>query len=91
MTRKIYWTCCGRRSNAVRSRGGQRAKLVHSVEDFRIADWTTDLDDDYRCLSGILDRVEGIGPDDDDKLRELKRFLARRGCQGGKGADLLRG
>ena len=64
--------------------GGQRARLVHSIKDFRIADWTADLDDDYQCLGGILTRVEGIGPDDDDKLRALKRFLARRDAKAGK-------
>ena len=64
--------------------GGQRAKLVHSVEDFRIEDRTTDLDEDYRCLSGILTRVEIIGPDDDDKLQALKRLLARRDVKAGK-------
>ena len=64
--------------------GGQRARLVHSVEDFKITDWTADLDDDFRCLSGILDRVKFIGPDDDDKLRALKRFLARRDVKAGK-------
>ena len=63
---------------------GQRAKLVHSVEDFNIDDWTADLDDDHRCLSGILSRVEGIGPEDDDKLRALRQFLARREVKGGK-------
>lgn len=64
--------------------GGQRPKLIHSVQDFKIADWTADLDEDYQCLSGILDRVEVIGPDDDDKLRVLKRFLARRDVKAGK-------
>ena len=55
--------------------GGQREKLVHSVKDFRIGDWTADLDADYECLGGILSQVEGIGPEDDDKLQGLKRFL----------------
>ena len=64
--------------------GGQRAKLVHSVEDFKIDDWTADLDVDYQCLNGILTRVEVIGPDDDDKLQALKRFLARRDVKAGK-------
>ena len=64
--------------------GGQRAKLVHSIEDFRIVDWTADLDDDYRCLSGVLSRVEGIGAEDDDKLRVLRQFLGRRDVRAGK-------
>ena len=64
--------------------GGSRSKLVHSVEDFRIEDWTADLDEDYQCLSSILSRVESIGPEDDDKLQALKRFLARRDVRAGK-------
>ena len=64
--------------------GGQRAKLVHSIKDFNIDDWTAALDQDYKCLSGILSRVEGIGPEDDDKLRALRLFLARDDVQAGK-------
>ena len=64
--------------------GGQRAKLLHSVEDFKITDWTADLDDDYQCLGSILSRVKIIGPEDDDKLQALKRFLARRDVKAGK-------
>ena len=57
--------------------GGQGSKLVHSIKDFKIAEWTAVIDEDYKCLSGILSRVEGIGPEDDDKLQALKRFLSR--------------
>ena len=64
--------------------GGQRSKLVHSIKDFKIADWTAVIDEDYKCLSGILSRVEGIGPDDDDKLQALKRFLSMADVKGGK-------
>ena len=67
-----------------REQGSQRSKLVHSVEDFNIGDWTADLDADYQCLSGILSRVESIGPEDDDKLRALRRFLAKREVKAGK-------
>ena len=63
---------------------GSRSKLVHSVEDFRIEDWTADLDEDYQCLSSILPRVESIGPADDDKLQALKRFLTRWDVKPGK-------
>ena len=75
---------CVRKRCAGRMQGDQRAKLVHSVEDFRIEDWTADLDEDYQCLSSISSRVESIGPEDDDKLQALKRFLARRDVKAGK-------
>ena len=64
--------------------GGSRSKLVHSVKYFRIEAWATDLDEDYRCLSSILSRVETIGSEDDDKLQALKRFLARPDVRTGK-------
>ena len=64
--------------------GGQREKLVHSVDDFRITDWFAALDEDYECLSGILSRIEDIGPDDDDKLRALRQFLSRDEVKAGK-------
>ena len=64
--------------------GSQRDKLVHSGTDFDTDRWTRDLDADYDVLKDILGRVEGIGPEDDDKLRALKDFLARPEVQAGK-------
>jgi HKD family nuclease len=56
-----------------------RSKLVHSIDDFNVDEWIEDLDKDYKVLSGILKSMEDIGPDDDDKLRSLKEFLAGLG------------
>ena len=35
-----------------------------------------DLDDDHAVLEDLLNRIEDIGPDDDDKLARLKEFLS---------------
>ena len=67
-----------------RQQGGENAKLVHSVGDFDVAKWVEDLDADFDCLSGILSRVMSIAPEDDDKLRALRQFLARPEVQTGK-------
>ena len=64
--------------------GSQRDKLVHSDTDFDTDRWTLDLDADYDVLKDILGRVEDIGPEDDDKLRALRDFLARPEVQAGK-------
>ena len=57
--------------------GGQRAKLVHSIEDFRIADWTADLDDDYQCLSGVCRALKVSAP----------RTMTSCGCCGSSWVD----
>ena len=64
--------------------GSQRDKLVHSAADFDTDRWTEDLDADHDVLEDIRRRVEGIGPEDDDKLRALRDFLARPEVQAGK-------
>ena len=64
--------------------GAAREKLVHSTEDFEAERWTEDLDADHALLSEILDRVKDIGPEDDDKLRALRRFLDRPEVKAGK-------
>ncbi len=53
-----------------------RATLVHPTEDFEVERWLVDLDKDYTILSDIAASVAAIGPEDDDKLQSLKRFLA---------------
>ena len=53
--------------------------------------WLEDLDADYALLSGIHDRVKDIGPEDDDKLHVLRRFLKRPDVKSGKVLYLLRG
>ena len=64
--------------------GSERDTLVHTAADFDIDRWTRDLDADRDVLKDILGRVEDIGPEDDDKLRALRDFLARPEVQTGK-------
>lgn len=56
--------------------GTQRGKLVHSTSDFDIDSWMRDLDVDHKVLKDIFERVKDIKPEDDDKLQELRNFLA---------------
>ena len=64
--------------------GSRRDKLVHDADDFETDSWTEDLDADFELLTDILDRVEDIGPEDDDKLQALRRFLGRPEVRAGK-------
>jgi Helicase conserved C-terminal domain/PLD-like domain len=64
--------------------GQKRSTLVHSAADFDADRWTAELDADYEILSTILERLERITPDDDDKLQELKSFLDRPEVSAGK-------
>ena len=66
------------------ARGAERSKLVHSVADFKVEKWTRDLDRDHKVLDGIARRVEGIKPEDDDKLHSLREFLERPDVRKGK-------
>ena len=43
--------------------------------DFDAERWIKDLDGDHAVLDGLLDLIEDIGPDDDDKLARLREFL----------------
>ena len=65
-------------------RGQRRRILVHSTDDFEVARWLDDLDADHGTLSEIRDRIADIGPDDDDKLHSLQRFLSDPKVQQGK-------
>ena len=67
-----------------RERNLEKAKLVHSTSDFMVDRWLEDLDADYALLKGIHDRVKDIGPEDDDKLHVLRRFLKRPDVKSGK-------
>ena len=67
-----------------RQLGGRRDKLVHDFGDFEPDRWTQDLDADFDLLKDILSRVEDIGPEDDDKLQALRRFLGRPEVRAGK-------
>ncbi len=64
--------------------GSGRDKLVHATDDFETDRWSQDLDADYEVLESILGRVKEIGPEDDDKLRALREFLARPEVKSGK-------
>ena len=64
--------------------GSRRDKLVHNIGDFQTDRWTQDLDADFDLLKDVLGRVEGIEPEDDDKLRALRRFLDRPEVRAGK-------
>ena len=67
-----------------RQLGSRRDKLVHDSGDFEASRWAEDLDADFDLLTDILGRVEDIGPEDDDKLRALRRFLDRPEVRAGK-------
>ena len=60
------------------------SKLVYDTIDFNVDIWTKDLDADFKVLEGIFRRVEGIVPDDDDKLTALRDFLDQPEVQAGK-------
>ena len=68
----------------IRQGSGVRSKLFHATDDFRVPEWLDDIDADYDVLREILDRIEGIGPADDDKLRVLRKFLDRPDVKSGK-------
>ena len=67
-----------------KERGGDRSRLVHSTADFEVEDWLYDLDADCELLSSVQARIADIGPEDDDKLRSLCRFLDRPDVASGK-------
>ena len=65
-------------------RGLERSTLVHSTADFELENWLDDLDADFRLLAHIQARIADIGPEDDDKLRSLRRFLDQSDVAAGK-------
>ena len=67
-----------------RERNLEKAKLVHDTSDFEVDRWLEELDADYALLSGIHDRVKDIGPEDDDKLHVLQKFLDGSEVKSGK-------
>ena len=74
----------GQEEQRRRQAGSERDTLVHGTTDFDTGRWMQDLDADHDVLKDILGRVEDIGPEDDDKLRALRGFLARPEVQAGK-------
>ena len=62
----------------------QSRGAAHPAEDFNADQWIADLDRDFTLLNDLLGRVETIRPEDDDKLRALKRFLERPDVASGK-------
>lgn len=67
-----------------RQSNARNLALVHSTDDFNAADWLTAINADYDVLSEARRRVQRITPQDDDKLRALKRFLADPQVNAGK-------
>ena len=65
-------------------RGARRDKLVHPAGDFRVEDWQAALDADHAVLSELLERMDNVSPEDDDKLRALREFLEREEVRSGK-------
>ena len=57
---------------------------VFRAEDFKVLDWMNDLDADYAVLSEMKNRVKDISPEDDDKLKALKKFLQEPDVKRGK-------
>ena len=64
--------------------GSAKSTLAHSTSDFLVDDWIEALDADHETLTEILSRVQGIGAEDDDKLRALKQFLDTPDVKSGK-------
>ena len=67
-----------------RQSNARNPALAHSTDDFNVADWLTAIDADYDVLSEARRRVQRITPQDDDKLRALKRFLDDPQVKAGK-------
>jgi HKD family nuclease len=64
--------------------GSKNATLVHATGDFEADRWIDDLDADFSILNEISERIAGIGPDDDDKLSSLRKFLEDPEVKNGK-------
>jgi hypothetical protein len=64
--------------------GLPRARLVHPADDFDVARWLRDLDEDYGILETLAADVARVTPDSDDKLEALKTFLGRSDVAAGK-------
>lgn len=62
----------------------KRRTLIHPVADFDTDRWLADLDEDYAILAHLQAAVSRITPDDDDKLRALRAFLAQPDVAAGK-------
>ena len=63
---------------------GSTRGAAYPAEHFDTDKWITDLNADYEVLGGLADRVRDITPDEDDKLRALRVFLARPDVRAGK-------
>lgn len=58
--------------------------MLFPVTDFQVSRWLDDLKVDFELLSDIRRKIEGIGPEEDDKLQTLIRFLDRPEVRAGK-------
>lgn len=61
-----------------------RSLTLFPVADFQVARWIEDLNEDYRLLSGIRQKIGHIRPSEDDKLQTLIQFLERQDVRAGK-------
>ena len=50
-------------------------RFAFPAADFDVERWGKDLDADHAVLNDLLNRIEDIGPQDDDKLARLRTFL----------------
>ena len=62
----------------------RRSPNVFATADFDIELWNEELDKDYGVLVELSERVSNISPSEDDKLQELKAFLAKPEVAGQK-------
>ena len=53
----------------------RNGRFHYPAADFDVARWSRDLDADHAVLSDLISRIVGIGPQDDDKLTRLRKFL----------------
>lgn len=58
-----------------REEAKRNEQYAFPAADFEIERWVKDLDEDHAVLNDLLNRIEDIGAQDDDKLARLKTFL----------------
>ena len=56
----------------------------YPAEHFNCPRWLADLESDAQTLGKILEALEGIGPEDDAKLHEIRSFIKAPGVAGEK-------
>ena len=59
----------------LREESKRNEQFAFPAADFDVERWGQDLDADHAVLNNLLNRIEDIGPQDDDKLARLRTFL----------------